>query len=482
MPARSNWRTPTTSGASSNGSSQRCNRQDRAVSIDRINDFRRRVELAAAERVEPMPLGLGLFADSVPSVYDANYVSVEDPEVDAGELVAETDRAMERCHHRRVILEQGGDATAGALAGHGYVRSTHIVFAHAREPDRRVDTSMVQEVEFDRIVPVRIATTIAEPWGDDEIAEQLNDAKRLIMQAVATRFFAATVDDRVAAYCEIRSDGRTAQIEDVEAVSAYRGRGLGRAIVQHALDEARRTHDVVFLEALADDWPRQLYAKLGFDAVGRRDFLTRFPHPLTRLRLRTPRLELRLPTIFELRQLYQVAAGGIHDPEFMPFETAWTDGLNEPDFLAYHAAQLAGFSPGNWELGLVAFHDGHPIGVQALTANSFASDRTVSTGSWLGRELQGRGLGTEMRAAVLTLAFAGLDAARARSGAIEGNRQSLGVSGKFAYEHTGVATVSPRGVPLTHDNLELSRERFRSPVPVELVGLDGLLPLFDAEV
>ena len=319
------------------------------MSIERINDFRRAVELAAAERREPAPHGVGLFADSVPSVYDANYVSIEEPVVDAGELATETDRVMEHCHHRRVVLEQGGDATAAALADRGYVRSTHIVFAHRREPDRRVDTSMVREVEFDRIEPVRIATTIAEPWGDDEIARQLNDAKRLIMRAVPTRFFAAIVDDRVAAYCEIRSDGRTAQIEDVEAVRAYRGRGLGRAIVQHALDEARRTHDVVFLEALADDWPRRLYAKLGFDAVGKRDFLTRFPHPLTRLRLRTPRLELRLPTVFELRELYQVAAAGIHDPEFMPFETAWTDGLNEPDFLAYHAAQLEGFSSG--ELG-----------------------------------------------------------------------------------------------------------------------------------
>jgi hypothetical protein len=85
-----------------------------------------------------------------------------------------------------------------------------------------------------------------------------------------------------------------------------------------------------------------------------------------------------------------------------------------------------------------------------------------------------------MRAAVLTLAFAGLGAAHARSGAIEGNRQSLGVSRKFAYEHTGVATVSPRGIPVAHDNLELSRERFSSPVPVEVVGLDGLLHLFGA--
>ena len=175
---------------------------------------------------------------------------------------------------------------------------------------------MVHEVEFDELIPARTAATLAEPWGGVEIAQQLNDAKRLIMGAVPTRFFAAIVDGDVAAYCEVRSDGRTAQIEDVQAVRAYRGRGLGRAIVQHALDEARRTHEVVFLEALADDWPRLLYDKLGFDIVDRRDFLTRFPHPLTRLRLRTPRLELRLPTIAttgrtgNIPRTYSRAAGG----------------------------------------------------------------------------------------------------------------------------------------------------------------------------
>jgi RimJ/RimL family protein N-acetyltransferase/ribosomal protein S18 acetylase RimI-like enzyme len=451
------------------------------MTLERIASFRRAVALGAAERHEPTRHGVGLFADSVPSVYDANYVSVEDAEVDAGELASETDRVMERFHHRRVILEQGGAPTAAALAGHGYVRSTHLVLAQAREPDRRVDTSMVQEVAFEQLAPVRIATTIAEPWGDDAIAVQLNDAKRLIMRAVDTRFFAAVVDDRVAAYCELRSDGSTAQIEDVEAVAAYRGRGLGRAIVQYALDEARRSHDVVFLEALDDDWPKQLYAKLGFDIVGRRDFLTRLPHPLTRLRLRTPRLELRLPTVFELRELYRVAVAGVHDPGFMPFETAWTDGLNEPGFLGFHAAQLKGFRSDNWDLELVAFHDGRPIGVQAVAARSFAASRTVSTGSWLGSAFQGQGFGTEMRAAVLTLAFDGLDAARALSGAIEGNRRSLGVSRKFGYVHTGVATVSPRGVPVAHDNLELSRQRFDSPVPAEVIGLEGLLPLFGAE-
>jgi RimJ/RimL family protein N-acetyltransferase/predicted GNAT family acetyltransferase len=450
------------------------------VSLERIHDFRRTLQLAAAERRVPTAHGVGLFADSVPSVYDANYLSIETLGVDPNAVATEADATMEPYHHRRVILELGDDATAAALARHDYLRSTHLVFAHAREPDRLVDTSMVQEVEFDRLVPARTATTVAEPWGDDEIAAQLNEAKRLIMRAIATRFFAAVVGSEIAAYCEVRSDGRTAQIEDVEAVHAYRGRGLGRAIVQFALDEARRQHDVVFLEALADDWPRLLYAKLGFDVVGRRDFLTKFPHPSTRLRLRTPRLELRLPTVAELRRLFEVAQAGIHDPAEMPFGVAWTDHLDEGSFLAHFRIKLASTTPDDWSLPLVAFADGEPIGVQEIRGERFAERRSVDTGSWLGGAWQGRGLGTEMRAAVLELAFTGLGAEVATSGAIEGNPASLGVSRKLGYELVGAHTVSPRGVPVEHADLELRRERFRSPVPVELIGLAGLLELFGA--
>ena len=59
----------------------------------------------------------------------------------------------------------------------------------------------------------------------------------------------------------------------------------------------------------------------------------------TALRVRTPRLELRLPTEAELVELYELAAAGIHPPEEMPFSVAWTDDLSREGFLAYHHAQ-----------------------------------------------------------------------------------------------------------------------------------------------
>ena len=73
----------------------------------------------------------------------------------------------------------------------------------------------------------------------------------------------------------------------------------------------------------------------------------------------------------------------------------------------------------------------------------------MKTGSWLGRSFQGRGIGTEMRAAVLELAFRGLGAATAESGALEGNAASARVSEKLGYRHDGLERGRPtrRGCP-----------------------------------
>jgi RimJ/RimL family protein N-acetyltransferase len=439
---------------------------------ERIREFRRRVQRGAAERVAPTASGVALLSPSISSVYDHNYVSVETAAVAPASLAAEADDALTASLHRRVVVEQGTPGVAADFAALGYDLSTHLVLAHTRKPDRRVDTSAVREAALEELLPAQAEATLREPWGTPELAEQLAEAKRRVAAAVPTRFFAAIADGEIAGWCELRSADGVAQIEDVEVRERFRGRGLGRMVVQHALEEAACRHDVVFLEALADDWPRELYAKLGFTVVDRRDFYTRLPHPLTQLRLRTPRLELRLATVDELRRLYDVAAGGIHDPGTMPFAVAWTDDLDERAFLAHHADTLEASNPESWTLNLVAFLDGAPVGVQALRAERFAETRTVDTGSWLGRPWQGRGLGTEMRAAVLALAFEQLGAQLATSGAIQGNPQSLGVSRKLGYAEVGSHTVSPRGEPLEHVDLELTPERFSSPVPVEIAGLD----------
>lgn len=447
--------------------------------IERIHAFRAALQNAAAEQRVPSEHGEGLFTLSLREVYDLNYVRVEHP-APAAALIAETEALMEDFFHKRVIVERADESDAAAFRARAWTVTPHLIMARTRQPDRHVDTSMVREVRFDELVAARREVTVGEPWGDPELSSLLNDAKQVIMRAVPTRFYAATVDGEIAAYCEVRSSGNVAQIEDVNTLERFRGHGLGRALVHHAAAEASASNDVVYLEALADDWPRELYRKLGFDVLGERHFNTRFPSPLTRLRLRTPRLELRLGTCAELRALARVALAGIHHPDVMPFEFPWTDSLDERSVVEYHEQALEHSQPEDWQLNLLAFHQGRVIGTQGIGAERFAERRIVTTGSWLGRSWQGQGLGTEMRAAVLQLAFAGLGAEVARSGAIAGNPQSLGVSRKLGYEVVGSHTVRPRGVPVEHTDIELRREQFRSPVPVEIVALEHLLPFFGA--
>ena len=206
--------------------------------------------------------------------------------------------------------------------------------------------------------------------------------------------------------------------------------------------------------------------------------------PLFRLELKTPRLELRLGSRDELVALGQLAEQGIHPPQEMPFAFAWTDRIGQADFVdgvvEYHEGALRDWRPEAWSLNLLVWAEGELAGSQGVGATEFATRRTVQTGSWLGRRYQGRGYGTEMRAAVLELSFRGLGAEAAQSGAIAGNEASRRVSERLGYRSTGTRTVSPRGQPLEHLDLRIERAQWRSPIEVELKGHHSCLALFVA--
>jgi RimJ/RimL family protein N-acetyltransferase len=204
--------------------------------------------------------------------------------------------------------------------------------------------------------------------------------------------------------------------------------------------------------------------------------------PLFDLRLRTARLELRAPTDADLMRLVALARRGIHDPAEMPFLVAWTD-LPSPEFersfLRFMWGARASWSPDDWQLPLAVIHDGQPIGVQGISAKRFGIRRVVATGSWLGRDHQGQGFGTEMRAAVLHLAFEGLDATAAGSAAVVGNAASARVSEKLGYRPNGTGVVAPRGEPVTQQDYLLRRADWRPDLhPTAIEGLEACRDMF----
>jgi RimJ/RimL family protein N-acetyltransferase len=205
--------------------------------------------------------------------------------------------------------------------------------------------------------------------------------------------------------------------------------------------------------------------------------------PLAALRLQTPELELRWPTQDDLGELANLAATGVHDPAVQPFMVAWTDASPEErarGLLQYNWSRWGSWKPSEWMLELAVIRDGVVVGTQGVGGRDFAVLREVHTGSWLGRRYQRQGIGTQMRAAVLALAFDGLGAQWAVSAAFEDNPASLGVSRKLGYCDDGIEWHLVRGRPALTRRLRLSRADWQAArtIPVQIDGLQPCLPLF----
>ena len=207
------------------------------------------------------------------------------------------------------------------------------------------------------------------------------------------------------------------------------------------------------------------------------------PWPLFDLVIRTSRLELRLPTEVELGELLALAKRGVHDPDEMPFGFAWTDQPNprlERSFMQYHWGTRAAWKPEEWTLDLGVWSDGELVGTQGMRGENFAVLRKIGTGSWLGRTFQGKGIGKEMRSAVLAFAFDHLGAERATSSAFVDNPASIAISRSLGYADDGSEWMAPRGVPREQIRFLMTKEMWRSRErpPIEVSGLEACRDMF----
>jgi GNAT superfamily N-acetyltransferase len=150
---------------------------------------------------------------------------------------------------------------------------------HRRAPDRPSKGIDVRELDLGE------QHACAELWlqrdtasHSPDVIRQLCDSKRVWAEAVLTRFFAAFVDGEPASMCDLALAPPIGEIEDVRTLEQHRGRGLARAVVLRAVAEAKAAGcDLVFLVAEDDDWPKEVYRKLGFDPVGRTFVFVRKP-------------------------------------------------------------------------------------------------------------------------------------------------------------------------------------------------------------
>ncbi|MFN8022678.1 MAG: GNAT family protein [Acidimicrobiales bacterium] len=199
--------------------------------------------------------------------------------------------------------------------------------------------------------------------------------------------------------------------------------------------------------------------------------------PLFDLRVTTPSLELRYVDDQLAHDLAQLAARGVHDPEFMPFLFPWTD-VEPPQQLVntmqFYWRCRAEWSPTDWHLALAVLVDGRVVGTTGAMARNFGTLGVFETGSWLGQAFQGRRIGTEMRLATLQLMFAGLDAQVATTAAFSDNAPSLGVTAKLGYVANGWSANVRRGQAARTLHFELPRATWESELRRDDIRLHGV--------
>ena len=203
-------------------------------------------------------------------------------------------------------------------------------------------------------------------------------------------------------------------------------------------------------------------------------------YPLLGLRVSTPRLELRAATDELLDQLAEVVRAGKTHAHPAPYDDPMSFYEIDPDvrvarWLRAIWRRRGTVEPGSWRLYFVVMLDGRPVGEQTLTGVDFADLGTVTTFSWLSSDERGRGLGQEMRAAILHLAFDGLGAKEAASDAFVDNHGSNAISRRLEYEPNGSDWATRQGEPAQLHRWRLTRDRWqqRRRDDIELHGVDA---------
>jgi GNAT superfamily N-acetyltransferase len=250
----------------------------------RVDAFERDLIERTSTSVEPSAFGTAYLNLEFPQRYSSNFLWVPGvlDGVDADSLAADADRTLGEhgLDHRHLEIDDAGNGPrlAAAFLELGWSAEALVHMIQRREPEPRPAVEVV-EADFATARPTIEAALRAQPYADsEEVVRQLTEWRGVLEREIGARFFLGVADGEPAAVCEAYVLGDVGQVEDVNTLEAYRGRGLASAVVIAASAWARgRGADLVFLIAAEDDWPKELYARLGFDRGARYWQFTKTP-------------------------------------------------------------------------------------------------------------------------------------------------------------------------------------------------------------
>jgi GNAT superfamily N-acetyltransferase len=244
-----------------------------AATLERVLTFLRRMLARTADELGPIDAGWVALTPSLPAVWGLNTMIVRAP-LSFEALLALADEQLHELNYRQLAVENQdtGPALEGLFRAGGWKVDREVLMVLSTGPDRAADTSLVIEADESSVLELmRRWHAEGRDLGDEEL-RQLVEYSRREARACGDRLLGVrSGDGQLVAISKLRCDGRTAQVEDVYTVPEARGRGYARALVSHAAALARQGgHDLVFITADDYDWPRLLYGRIGFRALGRR--------------------------------------------------------------------------------------------------------------------------------------------------------------------------------------------------------------------
>jgi GNAT superfamily N-acetyltransferase len=242
-------------------------------SLESMLRFLRRTTELTADEARTVDGGWVFNTPSIDVAWGLNHVRFAAP-VSFERATALADEAQSRLPYRRVVLEPDAvdDALEEEFRAAGW-RAEHDLLMELRRPaDREVETSVVGEPsEVDELELARRWTFEEAPDTTTEVMAALEKFWRREARARGDRYLGIPREhgSGIAAKAKLRSDGRIAQVEDVYVLVEARGHGLGRVIVTRAVELAQEAgHELIFIVADDDGWPKHLYGSIGFAPVG----------------------------------------------------------------------------------------------------------------------------------------------------------------------------------------------------------------------
>jgi GNAT superfamily N-acetyltransferase len=206
-----------------------------------------------------------------PDVWDANHARIGGAgEPDAAAFFETAEALYAHCAHRAVRFDPRarGGALEAELLRRGYQCELFLLMALEGPPHGMPGEARVADVETEADWATFARLKQAEFTGDHLDLPGTAWRDHLRRKAPATTWIASLDGEPVGLFSSL-VHGEVALLEDLFVLPTARRRGVATTLVAHAVERAYRAGaSLCFLSARADDTPKDMYARMGFRAVG----------------------------------------------------------------------------------------------------------------------------------------------------------------------------------------------------------------------